>query len=106
MTRSFLPVIVAVALSGCAVVPYDQSYGTYPAYSYEQPYAVSSVPPAYVLPAPVYRYGPPIYVGPPVHFSFGLNYRSGGGRHHGHAHRHHHFRGHGFHGGRHGGWRR
>ncbi|WP_334186916.1 hypothetical protein [Noviherbaspirillum sp.] len=104
MNRLFLPVVVAVALSGCAVVsPYDQSYGTYSAHSYDQPYVAA---PTYVLPAPVYGYGPPVYVGPPVHLNFGLNYRSGGGRHHGYGHRHHHFRGHGFHGGRHGGWRR
>lgn len=111
MKRLFVPVVLAAVLSGCAVVsPYEQPYSVYsPSPYYSQPYAVA---PGYAVPAPVYA--PPVYVGPPVHFSFGLNYRSGGGRHHGHHHgfgghgfRHGHhggFRGHGFHG--RGGWRR
>jgi hypothetical protein len=107
MKRQLVPILLAAALSGCAVVaPYDRAYGTYSsAPVYSQPYQAS--PPGYVVPAPVYR--PPIYAGPPVRFGFGLNYWSGGGHHHGHHggphHGHHHgFRGQGFHGGR-GGWR-
>jgi hypothetical protein len=41
-------------------------------------------------------YGAPVYVGPPVYFGFGLNFRSGGGHHH---HRRGYGRGYG-------GWRR
>jgi len=87
-----LIVLLVAPLSACVVVPYDQQpvvYSSSPAYVYSQPVA-----PGYVVPAPVY--GPPVYVGPPVHFNFGFNYRSGGGYHHG-------YRGHGY--GR-GGWRR
>lgn len=89
-----IPLIFAATLSGCAVVsPYEQRYAVYsPDVYYGQPYALA---PGYVMPAPVY--GPPVYVGPPVHFSFGLNYSSGG---HGHGHG---FRGHGFRGGHYGG---
>ena len=96
-------VVLAAALSGCVVVPVDQPYGAaYPVSSYDAPY-----------PPPVaYGYGPPVYVGPPVRFSFGLHFRSGHGhRHHGfggHRFRHGHFggfRGHGFSGRGHG-WRR
>lgn len=97
MKRLFFPVIVAAALSGCAVVsPYEQPYDVHSsAPAYGQPYAVS---PGYATPAPVYR--PPIYVGPPIRFSFGLNYWRGHRHHFGH---HHHRFGHrGF--GR-GGWR-
>ncbi|HYD96006.1 MAG TPA: hypothetical protein VEC01_11820 [Noviherbaspirillum sp.] len=112
MKSFFVPVVLAAALSGCAVVaPYERPYSTYsPAYIYDAPYAMA---PGYAVPAPAY--GPPIYVGPPIRFSFGLSYRSGGGRHFypwqhqrrfwGHGS--HGFRG-GFHGfrGRGGGWRR
>jgi hypothetical protein len=90
MKYLFVPAVLTAALSGCAVVsPYDQPYDIYSsAPVYPQPYAVA---PVYVMPAPIY--------GPPVQFSFGLNYWSGGGGHHGH---HHGFGG--FGGGRHG-WR-
>lgn len=97
MKRLPIPVFLIAMLSGCTVVaPYEQPYGVYaPVPYYSQPYAVA---PGYAVPAPVY--GPPVYAGPPVHFSFGLSYRSGG------RHGHHH-RGHGFHGRGHGhGWRR
>ena len=105
-----LMVVLAAALSGCAIVsPYEQPYSAYaPASPYEVPY-----PPAAVYGAPAPRYGYPIYVGPPVRFSFGLHFRSGRGHfghhHHGfggHRFRHGHFggfRGHGFVGR---GWRR
>lgn len=95
--KILLPFAAALALSGCVAVPYDAPpttyYDPYPAYSYGYPVA-----PVYAAPAPV-------YVGPPVHFGFGLHYRSGGG------HRHHHHldgfrkRGHGFHGHGHRGFR-
>lgn len=98
MRYLFVPAVFAAALSGCAVVsPYEQPYGVYPGPLYSEPYAVS---PGYAVPAPAYR--PPIYVGPPVRFSFGLNYWRGSRGHHGHHH--HGFGRHGF-GGR-GGWRR
>lgn len=109
MKSLFALAVLATALSGCAIVsPYDQPYTTYyPAPYYSYPYAVT---PGYVMPAPIYD--TPIYVGPPVQFSFGLNYRSGGGRHRhdvdGHGFRHGHnggFAGHGYYGGR-GHWRR
>jgi hypothetical protein len=109
MKLHFVPACLAATLSGCAVVsPYDQPYATYyPAPYYSQPYATA---PGYVIPAPVYE--APVYVGPPVQFGFGLNYRSGGGRHghgfDGHDFRHGHyggFGGHGYYGGR-GNWRR
>lgn len=92
MKRLFVPAVLAAALSGCAVVsPYEQPYGVYSSTpDYNHPYAVAPVYPAR------------IYAGPPIRFSFGLSYRSGGHHHHGH---HGGFRGHGFHGG-HGGWRR
>ncbi len=108
MKSLFIPVVLAAGLSGCAVVsPYEQPYSVYstsPAYS--QPYAVA---PGYVVPAPAYR--PPVYIGPPVRFSFGLRYWSGRGGPHWHPHgfRGHGFGGHGFHrhgfGGGRGGWR-
>ena len=113
MKHLVIPIPLIAVLSGCAVVsPYEQPDTVYfPSSGYS---GVYSVAPAYVAPPPVY-YGPPIYVGPPVQFSFGLSYRSGGGRHHEHFHGfgnhafHHGFHGggrwHGFHGG-HGGWRR
>lgn len=83
MKRLIVLVVVAAALSGCAVVsPYEQPYGVYSsAPVYGQPYAAS---PGYVVPAPVYR--PPVYVGPPIYFSFGLNYWRGHGGHFGHRH--------------------
>lgn len=107
MNRSLLLMCIAVTLSGCAVVaPHDYPYGAYSDYPYGHPYAIAPAAPSYVVPAPVYGYGPPVYVGPPVRFSFGLNYRSEGWRHHGHRHRHFHGHG-GFRGGWHGGrWRR
>jgi len=80
-----VPVVVFTAvLSGCAVVaPYEQPYAVYSSSpAYPQPYTVL---PGYVMPAPVYR--PPVYIGPPVHFSFGLNYWRGHGDHH-HGYRH------------------
>lgn len=115
MKRLIFPValVACSALSGCAVVPYDQPYGVYSdvPYYYSQPYALA---PGYAMPAPVY--GAPVYVGPPVNFSFSLDYRSG--RHHGfrhgfrgHTHGHfggfhrHRFPGHRFPGHR-GGWKR
>lgn len=106
MKRLLVPVLTVLllaALSGCAVVaPYDHPSGVYSASPiYNQPYAVA--------PAPVYSYGPPVYVGPPVRFNFGLSYHSyhgGRGRPHGFAHGHgHRHHGHGFRGGR-GAWRR
>jgi hypothetical protein len=109
MKRLFALFFLATAFSGCVVVsPYDQAYTTYyPAPYYSQPYAL---PPGYVMPAPVYD--APVYVDPPVQFSFGLNYRSGGGGHRhgfdGHGFRHGHYGGirrHGFHGWR-DNWRR
>lgn len=60
-----------VSLSGCVAIPYDAPpttyYPAYPTYGYAYP----------AYPA----YAAPVYVGPPVNFSFGLNYRSGGGYH-------------------------
>lgn len=88
--KILISLAAVVCLSGCVAVPYDAPpatyYETYPAYGYAYPVA-----PVYAAPAPV-------YVRPPVHFSFGLNYRSGRG----HGHHHHHLdgfrgRGHGFH---------
>lgn len=99
MKYLFVPAVFAAALSGCAVVsPYEQPYSVYsPGPLYTQPYAVA---PGYAVPGPTY--GPPVYyVGPPVRFSFGLNYWRGRGHH---GHHHHGFGRHGF-GGR-GGWRR
>ena len=99
MKRLLIPIFIATALSGCAVVPYDQPYGVYssaPVYSQQSTYPQAyPVDPVYVAPAPVYA--APVYVGPPVYFGFGLNFRSGGGHHH------HHRRGYGR---GYGGWRR
>ena len=77
--KILLSLAAAVGLSGCVAVPYDAAPVTY----YE------SYPYGYAYPAaPLYAAPAPVYVGPPVHFSFGLNYRSGGG--HGHRFHHHH----------------
>lgn len=61
-------------LSGCAVVPYEPAYVSYPPQTYINGYSA--------YPAP-YAYRPaPVYAGPPVYFNF--SYRSGGhgrGRH-------------------------
>lgn len=99
MKRLFIPAVLVAGLSGCAVVsPYDSPYGYYspsPVYSY--PYVAT---PGYVVPAPMYN--PPVYIGPPVHFSFGLQYWSGSRRGHGF---HHGFKGHGFRHGFRGGYR-
>lgn len=112
MKRLIFPLVLiaGTALSGCTVMaPYEQPYSSYYAatpYYYGQPYAPGY---GYAVPAPLYDY--PVYVGPPLQFSFSLDYRSGGrhGFRHGFHHRHGFgvhggFRGHGF-PGRHG-WRR
>jgi hypothetical protein len=95
MKRLFVPVVLAAALSGCAVVaPYERPYDAYPAASaYDYPYATA---PAYVTPAPAYR--APAYVWPPVRFRFNLQFWQGRGGHPWHRHG---FRPHRF-----GGWRR
>lgn len=89
MIRLFVPVVIATALSGCAVVsPYEQPYDDYPAASaYDYPYPA----PAYVTPAPV-------YVWPPIRLRFSLQFWKGRGGHPWHRHG---FRPHRF-----GGWRR
>jgi hypothetical protein len=88
MKRLLIPSVLAAVLSGCAVVtPYEQPDIAYsPATGY-------AIPPAVV-------YEPPVYVGPPVQFSFGFNYWHGG-RHGGPWHDGH-FHGFGNHGFRHG----
>jgi len=108
MKPFFLPLALVIALSGCVAMPYDDAYlmpysGYATAPVYPQP-AYAGVP-GYVQSGPVY--GPPVYVGPPIRFGFGLNYRSGRGGYHGHYHGHHHRRGlhahrfgHAHHGGR------
>ena len=90
MKRLFVPVVLATALSGCAVVaPYERPYDSYPlASTYDSPYPAS----------PVYAAPRPIYVWPPVHFRFSLQFWKGRGGHHWHRHG---FRPHRF-----GGWRR
>lgn len=89
MKRLFAPVVLAAALSGCAVVaPYERPYSDLPTTSYNYP---DSVPPGYLAPS----YHPPVYVLPPVRLGFRLHFWSGRG------HRHHH----GFGGHRFGGWR-
>jgi hypothetical protein len=81
MKLSVVPVALAAALSGCAVVsPYERPYSAYsPGIATGYP---DTVAPMTVAPAPV-------YVRPPVRFSFSLQYWSwhGGHRHH-HGHRH------------------
>lgn len=60
-----LALAALAALEGCAVVPYNAAYpAAYPV----DPYGTVYAQPAYA----------PVYVGPPVYFGFGLNYRSGG----------------------------
>lgn len=103
MKHQFIPVFLAAGLSGCAVIsPYEQPYSVYTSPpDYSQPYTVA---PGYSELSPVYR--APLYVGPPVRFSFRLNFWSGrGGRHwHHHGFGWHGFGRHGFGGGR-GGWK-
>lgn len=71
------PVLAAIAalalVSGCVAVPY-QPPAVHPAY-YGQEVPVR----AYPAPAPV-------YVGPPVHFRFGLSYSHREHGYHGHRH--------------------
>lgn len=98
MKRLLVPVVLASVLTGCAVVsPYEHPsvvYAPSAGYAYAQPDAIY---PGYAYPGPAY--GPPVYVGPPIRFSFGLQFWSGRGRHHGHGH------GWGGHGFRHGPYR-
>jgi len=100
MKRLFVPVVLAAALSGCAVVaPYERHYDGYPvASAYDYPYSTA---PGYGAPAPAYR--APAYVWPPVRLRFSLQFWKGRGGHH--THHHHGFRPHRF-GGWRGGWRR
>jgi len=96
-----------VLLAGCVAVPYDQPYYATDAMYGMQPYALApGYPSAPVYAAPGYAppgVGAPVYVGPPVQFSFGLGYHSGhyggyGGHHRhfgSHHFGHHHFGGHG-----------
>jgi hypothetical protein len=94
MNRLLFSLTAVSVLNGCVIVPYDAAPVTYyDGYAplYLHPYAV----------APATVYGPPMYVGPPVHFGFGLNYYGGSGHHH---HLHGSGQGHGF-GGWHRGWR-
>lgn len=73
MKRLVAPFVLFASLSGCAVVPYEPAYEVYPAYPYG----------ATVYPAqPVYA--APVYVEPPVSFSF--DFLFGGHR----GWRHHH----------------
>jgi hypothetical protein len=97
MKRLFVPVVLAAALSGCAVVaPYERPYDGYPlASAYDYPYSTA---PGYGAPAPAYR--APAYVWPPVRLRFSLQFWKGRGGHHWHHHRH------GFRPHRFGGWRR
>lgn len=94
MQRLFVSVVLAAALSGCAVVaPYERPYDAYPPvasldYPYD-PYAPYAVAPAYRA---------PIWIGPPVRFRFNLQFWKGRGGHPWHRHG---FRPHRF-----GGWRR
>lgn len=84
MKRLFVPVVLAAALSGCAVVaPYERPYDGYPlASAYGSPYATA-----------------PVYVRPPIRFRFSLQFWKGRGGHHYHGFRPHRF------GGWRGGWR-
>ena len=101
MKPSIAPVMLATALSGCAVVPYERPYGAYaPGFAPDYP---DTIAPMTVVPAPVYP--APVYVWPPVRFSFSLRYWNwhGGHHHHGHGHGFGH---HGFGAGGRGHWRR
>jgi hypothetical protein len=78
MKRLVVPFVLFALLSGCAVVPYApgyETYQTYPAY------------PVYPYPAqPVYA--APVYVEPPVSFSFDFLFGGGHRGHGGWRHRH------------------
>lgn len=63
MKRAFAPFVFLAILPRCTVVPAVVPSNAVPAYS--TPYAQGV--PVYVIPAPV-------YIGPPVRFSFSLGY--------------------------------